>query len=286
MIVPSDYQFLTALLRENSGLALDDGKHYLVESRLAPLAASCGFASLPALLRALRTARDPQLVREVCEAMATHESLFFRDHVPFQMLRDRILPALMAARQATRQLRIWSAGASTGQEPYSIAMTILDEVPALSNWSVEILATDFSESALARARAGIYTQFEAQRGLSPQRLAKYFSRAGADWQIDERVRRMVVFRQENLLHPLGARGAFDVVFCRNVLIYFDVPTKRSVLERLGEALTPDGYVVLGSAETAVGLTERLTRIADMPTSIYRSAGSCHSSASEAVRAAS
>jgi chemotaxis protein methyltransferase CheR len=271
MISPSDYRFLATMLREQSGLALDEGKHYLVESRLAPLAARLGYPRLPALFAALKAERDAELARAVCEAMATHESLFFRDGVPFDVLRERMLPELVVARRATRTLRIWSAGASTGQEPYSIAMTILESFPALADWRIEILATDFSGSALERARSGVYSPFEVQRGLSPAQLARHFERQGADWQVAGRVRRMVTFRQANLLHPFAGMGCFDIVFCRNVLIYFDVPTKRDVLERLAPVIAPDGYLLLGSAETAVGLTAQLVRVPDISSSVYRTA---------------
>jgi chemotaxis protein methyltransferase CheR len=269
MISAADYQFLVGFLREQSGLALDAGKQYLVESRLTPVAACLGFPDVSALIRELRTGRSAALTKPVCEAMATHESLFFRDNVPFQVLKDHLMPQLISARRTERRLRIWSAAASTGQEPYSIAMAILNDFPALEGWNIEILATDYSEQALARARSGVYTHFEVQRGLSIQMLAKYFTRSGTDWQIAERVRRMVTFRQANLLHPFAGMGRFDLVFCRNVLIYFDVPTKCDVLNRLTQVLLPDGYLFLGSAETAVGLTDRLLRVPNAMTSVYQ-----------------
>lgn len=268
MIAKADYRFLSELLQDQSGLCLGEGKEYLVQSRLLPLAQRLGLADVGELCRRLRQTADLSLVAAIGEAMATHESLFFRDGTPFQLLRERIIPELIARRAAERRLRIWSAGASTGQEAYSIAMLLEDFAGALHGWSVDILGTDYSAAAVARARVGLYTHFEVQRGLPPLLRQRYFASEGAAWRLNDQIRRKVRFQQANLLRPFGERGPFDVVFCRNVLIYFDVPTKRGVLERLAQVLAPDGYLFLGSSETATGVTERLAR-ADTQTSVYR-----------------
>jgi chemotaxis protein methyltransferase CheR len=268
MIAPTDYAFLGQLLQRHSGLALGAGKEYLVESRLSPVAASLGHADLGSLVASLRTFPGSREVKMVCEAMTTNESLFFRDGTPWELLRERILPELARARHGARRLRIWCAAASTGQEPYSLAMSVAS-VPALSGWRVEILATDYSAAALERARAGLFTHFEVQRGLPVQMLVKHFTREGDDWRISPAMRQAVSFRESNLLEPFGHLGTFDLVLCRNVLIYFDPPTKRGVLERLAERLPSDGYLFLGAAETVLGITERFERVAGASTSVYR-----------------
>ena len=195
----------------------------------------------------------------------------------FDLLRQRLLPELVAARKHTRQLRIWSAAASTGQEPYSLAMTIAGLVPSLADWRVEIVATDYSPAALARARAGVYNSFEAQRGLPEHLLKRFFRPVGSDWQINEEIRRAVTFREGNLLEPFGHLGTFDLIMCRNVLIYFDTTNKRDVLNRITHVLAPDGYLFLGSAETALGLSDHLSRVPDAATSVFRRNDLCAAS---------
>ena len=186
--------------------------------------------------------------------MTTNETLFFRDHTPFDLFRDVILPERLAANAATRSLRIWCAAVSTGQEAYSLAM-ILDEMgPRLSGWKIQIVGTDISGEVLERARTGLYSQFEIQRGLPIQMLLKHFSQEGDRWRISERLRAMVDLRQHNLLEPNGHLGQFDIIFCRNVLIYFDVQTKARVLEALAPRLAPQGAMFLGAAETVIGIS--------------------------------
>ena len=276
MIAVHDYAFLAALLQQHVGLALGEGREYLIDSRLQPLAAALGYADLAALVRALRRGADARTVQAVCEAMATHESSFFRDRLPYLLLTERILPELIEARRAVRRLRIWCAAASTGQEPYSVAMLLDAWRFALAGWNVEILATDYSEAALERARAGVYSAFEVQRGVSPVQLERYFEPHDGQWRVRAEVRRQVTFRRFNLLDSFAGLGSFDVVLCRNVLIYFDVPTKVRVLDRLHPTVASDGYLVLGAAETAIGLTDRFVRVADMATSVYRPvAGRAH-----------
>lgn len=249
----ADYDFLRAVLKERSGLVLAAGKQYLVESRLVPVARKAGLPGLAALLQKLRNPAEP-LIAEVVEAMTTNESFFFRDKVPFEQFRDTMMPALLAARR-NRQIRIWCAAAATGQEPYSLAMCLREMREKIAGWRIEILATDISMEVLEKARAGIYSQFEVQRGLPIALLVKYFSQVGDLWRIAPEIRAMVQFRPLNLLRECSHLGAFDVVFCRNVLIYFDQDTKTKVLQNLAQMTRADGYLVLGAAETVVGLTD-------------------------------
>lgn len=200
-------------------------------------------------------AGDERLVAEVVEAMTTNETFFFRDKTPFDHFRESVIPQLIKARAAKRSLRIWCAAASTGQEPYSLAMSI-KETPALAGWRTEIVATDLSEDVLRKSQAGIYSQFEVQRGLPIQLLVKYFKQSGDVWQLNADVRSMVQFRKFNLLSEFASLGKFDIVFCRNVLIYFDQATNTKVFEKLASVTEPDGYLFLGAAETIVGLTDR------------------------------
>jgi chemotaxis protein methyltransferase CheR len=257
-----DYEYFRKFLRERSGLVLSADKHYLLESRLLPVARRAGLASLAELVHRLRGNDCEALAAEVVEAMTTNESFFFRDKIPFEHFRDTIIPRLIAARNHRRRIRIWCAAASTGQEPYSLAMSIKEMGDRLSGWQIEIIATDISSEALRRARSGIYSQFEVQRGLPIMLLLKYFKQIGENWQIGPDIRAMVQFRVLNLISDFSRLGMFDLVFCRNVLIYFDQPTKISVLDRLAQNLDRDGYLVLGAAETVVGLTDSLKPVPD------------------------
>jgi chemotaxis protein methyltransferase CheR len=262
-VTPFDYEYLRRLLKERSGLVLSDEKQYLVESRLLPVARKAGFDGLAALVQGLREPHADDLIVEVVEAMMTHESFFFRDKIPFEHFHDTIMPALLKARAAQRRIRIWCAAASSGQEPYSLAMSLKELNLNMTGWRIEIIASDISREVLEKAKAGIYSQFEVQRGLPISLLIRYFSKAGDAWQIAPDVRAMVQFQPFNLLHDFGQFGTFDLVFCRNVLIYFDQQTKINVLERLASrVVAPDGYLVLGAAETVVGLTERFKPLAD------------------------
>jgi chemotaxis protein methyltransferase CheR len=254
-VTPHDYDYLRRLLRERSGLVLAADKQYLVESRLLPVARRAGLAGLPDLVQRLRTASAEALAVEVVEAMTTNESFFFRDKIPFEHFRDTIIPTLLSARAAQRRIRIWCAASSTGQEPYSLAMSLKEMGEVTAGWRIEIIATDLSNEVLEKAKAGIYSQFEVQRGLPIALLIKYFTQNGDTWQIAPDLRAMVQFRPLNLLGDFAHLGVFDVVFCRNVLIYFDQGTKTDVLDRLARVTDRDGYLVLGAAETVVGLTE-------------------------------
>jgi chemotaxis protein methyltransferase CheR len=253
-VTPLDYEFLRKLLKERSGLDLSPDKQYLVESRLIPLSRKVGLPGITELVQKMKSGAEA-LTAEVVEAMTTNETFFFRDKVPFDHLRDTMLPALLQARASRRALRIWCAAASTGQEPYSIAMCLKELGGALAGWRVEIIGTDLSQAVLEKSRAGIFSQFEVQRGLPIQLLVKHFTQIGELWQLNPDIRSMVQFRQLNLLHDFSQLGSFDVIFCRNVLIYFDQETKARIFERLAKVVEADGFLVLGAAESVVGISD-------------------------------
>jgi len=261
-VTPLDYDYLRKFLKERSGLVLTADKQYLVESRLLPVARKGGLAGLSDLVQRLKVPNAQAFAVEVVEAMMTNESFFFRDKLPFEHFREIMVPALLAARANQRRIRIWSAAASTGQEPYSLAMCLKEIAPQIAGWRIDIVATDLSTEVLEKAKAGIYSQFEVQRGLPIQMLIKYFTQVGETWQIAPEIRAMVQFRPFNLMNDFASLGMFDVVFCRNVLIYFDQQTKVGVLERAGRVVERDGYLVLGAAETVVGLTDSFKPVPD------------------------
>lgn len=261
-MTPQDFDYLRKLLRERSGLVLSADKQYLAESRLLPVARKHRLGSLTDVVTALKAANGSPLATEVVEAMATNETFFFRDKIPFEHFRDTIVPALIASHSHRRRIRIWCTAASSGQEPYSLAMMLREMHREIAGFRIEILATDISNEVLEKAKAGIYSQFEVQRGLPIQQLVKYFAKVGESWQVAPELRAMVSFRQLNLLHDVGHLGSFDLIFCRNVLIYFDQPTKTGVIERLARVIEPDGFLVLGAAETVIGLTEAFKPMAD------------------------
>jgi chemotaxis protein methyltransferase CheR len=261
-VTPLDYEFLRKCLKDRSGLVLSSDKQYLVESRLLPVARRADLGSLGELVGALRRGNAEALMTAVVEAMMTNESLFFRDKTPFDHFRTTVMPALTAARHSSRSIRIWCAAASTGQEPYSLAMALKEMEHDLVGWRIDLLATDISNEVLEKARHGLYSQFEVQRGLPIQLLIKYFSQFGEAWQVAPEIRRMVKYRQLNLLSDFSHLGTFDLVFCRNVLIYFDQPAKTDLLNRLAGVVAGDGFLVLGAAETVVGLTDRFKTVGD------------------------
>ncbi|GAB6053283.1 chemotaxis protein CheR [Magnetospira thiophila] len=252
---PENFQFIADLLKKKSGQVLGPDKVYLVESRLLPVARKRGLKDLEELVSLLRQ-QDRALVSEVVDAMTTNESFFFRDIKPFDMFRDVTLPQLMEDRAARKSLRIWCAAASSGQEPYSLAMILKEAAAKMAGWRVEILASDISVSMLEKAKAGKYSQFEVQRGLPIQNLVKYFKKQDESWVIDPSLRSMVKFREFNLLDDMRPLGTFDVIFCRNVLIYFDQPTKSKILDDMAKMISEDGSLFLGGAETVLGLTDR------------------------------
>ena len=260
-MTPLDYDYLRRCLKDRSGLLLSADKQYLVESRLLPVARKAGVTTLGELVSKLRGAHDPALMTGVVEAMTTNETFFFRDKVPFEHFRATIMPALLEARRAARTIRIWCAAASTGQEPCSLAMYLKEIERDILGWRIEMLATDLSGEVLEKARAGIYSQFEVQRGLPVQMLMRYFRKEETGWRISEAIRGMVQFREWNLLGDLRGLGQFDVVFCRNVLIYFDQPTKARVLDAVAQQMPGDGLLYLGGAETVLGITTRFAPLA-------------------------
>ncbi len=261
-MTPQDYDYLRKLLKERSGLVLSAEKHYLAESRLLPVARKAGLGTLGDLVLRLKNPGAETLIVEVVEAMTTNESFFFRDKIPFEHFRNLIIPALLAARARERRIRIWCAAAATGQEPYSLAMILKELGSQLAGVRVEILGSDLSTEVLEKAKSGLYTQFEVQRGLPIQLLVKYFTQVGELWQVADEIRAMVQFRPLNLLRNFSNLGMFDVVFCRNVLIYLDQATKIDVLERIARITSFDGYLSLGASETLIGLTEAVKSSAD------------------------
>ncbi|MCF8465906.1 MAG: protein-glutamate O-methyltransferase [Sneathiella sp.] len=265
-----DFQLFGEIVRSRSGLVLTEEKVYLLESRLVPLARRRGLESLENLAEEVRRHRDERLLAEITEAMTTNETFFFRDNKPFETFKDVVLPQLLKSRGARKSLRIWNAACSTGQEPYSLAMLLKEEAAKMAGWRVEIMATDISNEVLEKAKAGLYSQFEVQRGLPIQLLMKHFQQVGEMWQIDSSIRAMVKFQNKNLLEDLSSLGQFDVVFCRNVLIYFDQPTKTKVLNQVHKILAEDGALFLGGAETVLGICDSFKPV-DGQRGVYTSA---------------
>ncbi|HGY91654.1 MAG TPA: protein-glutamate O-methyltransferase CheR, partial [Planctomycetes bacterium] len=251
--------YVAELVRNRAAIVLDSGKEYLVEARLAPLAREEGLPNVDALIERLQDASSEHLRERVVDAMTTNETSFFRDVTPFNILRDSILPEIIEARSGGRQLTIWSAACSTGQEPYSIAM-LLREYPALAGWNLRILATDFSSEALARAESGQFRQMEVNRGLPAMYLVKYFTQRDAMWVTKPEIRDIIEFSPINLAQPWRSRPKVDVMFLRNVMIYFDEETKRSILEQAHKSIAPDGYLFLGAAETTMRLHDGFVRM--------------------------
>jgi chemotaxis protein methyltransferase CheR len=258
-----DLAFLARMLARRSGLALGQPKSQYIENRLAPVMRRFGFKDVASMVADLRHGRDA-LARAVTEAMTTNESSFFRDLSAFEQFRDVVLPELMARRAATKHLRIWSAACAAGQEPYSLAMMLDDMKLRAAGWKIDIIATDISAEMIARAEQGLYSTFEVQRGLSPHYLARHLVQDGMNWRVSEMLRRMVTFRTFNLLDSFGWLDDVDVVFCRNVLMYFDQRTKASVLDKIAEVLVPDGYLLLGPVETTQGLSTEFEPAEDIP----------------------
>lgn len=253
-MTPPDYEYLRKLLKDHSGLDLSADKQYLIESRLLPLSRKAGLSGISALVQKMKGGAT-SITAGVVEAMTTNETFFFRDKVPFDHFRDSIMPEILHARANRRSIRIWCAAGSTGQEPYSLAMCLKEMSAAVAGCRIEILATDLSQEVIEKSKAGIYSQFEVQRGLPIQMLVKYFKQTAELWQINADIRAMIQHRQLNLLHDFSQLGVFDVIFCRNVLIYFDQDTKINIFNRLAKATEPGGFLVLGAAETMVGLTD-------------------------------
>ena len=261
-----NYRFLQEHVYSQAGIVLEADKHYLFESRLTPIVRQLGLGSINDLCALLQATREPEVGRRVVEAMTTNETYFFRDPAHYEAIRTVLLPRLKEDRRDTRKLRFWSAAASTGQEAYSLAMLLLDDV--LSDWNIQILGTDFSSQVLERARSGKYQQIEVNRGLPASLLVKYFRRSGVDWQLSEQVRRMARFETIDLRKSMRALGPFELVFCRNVLIYFDAGTRKEILKELHGTLFRGGWLLLGGVETAFGVEEWFERQAVGSATVY------------------
>lgn len=256
-ILPENYRFLQEHVRARVGIVLEDNKHYLFESRLAPIVRQYGLGSINDLCVLLRAKRNVALAHQVVEAMTTNETYFFRDPAQYEAIRTVLLPRLKAEKRDTQRLRFWSAASSTGQEAYSLGMLLLEN--GLQDWNMQILGTDFSEKVVERARSGLYQQIEVNRGLPASLLVKYFRRSGLEWQLTDAVRRMVRFETIDLRKSMRSLGPFDLVFCRNVMIYFDNATKKSIVKEIHKTLFQGGWLLLGGAETAINLEERFDR---------------------------
>ncbi len=266
---PDDFSFLAQLVRRRSGLVLRANKAQFIEGRLTSVLRRFGFRTMSALIHELRHGRET-LARAVAEAMTTNESSFFRDRAVFDRFRDVVLPQLLERRKDSKRLRIWSAACAAGQEAYSIAMLLHDHKLVAKGWTVDLIATDISSEIIARAEGGLYTHYEVQRGLAIRRLVAHFTQDGGNWRVHENLRRMVSFRTFNLLDSFGWLDDLDVVFCRNVLLYFDQKTKSSVLEKVADTLVPDGVLVLGHTETPLTPANAFVPV-DGTSHIYRHA---------------
>ncbi len=257
-----EFEFLRRFLKDRSGLVLTPDKQYLIESRLMPVARRHNLKGLSEIVLLLGKPGNDALAVEVTEAVTTNESFFFRDKVPFDHFQQVMLPALTPARQSQKRLRIWCAAASTGQEPYSLAMILNELAARYAGWRIEITGTDLSREVLEKAKAGVYTQFEVQRGLPVQLMLKYFEQNGDTWRLSQNIRSMVKYQTFNLLDSFSSMGQFDIIFCRNVLIYFDNDAKIDIMNRMAKQLAPDGFFVLGAAETVVGLSNAFKPMPD------------------------
>ena len=263
----SDFNFVSALVRREAAIVLAAGKEYLVEARLIPVARAVGAASVADFLSDLQRRPNPANQRKIIDALTTNETSWFRDREPFAALTDVVLPELVKSRGTTRKVRLWSAASSSGQEAYSLAITLQEHLP--TGWSYEIVGSDISTEMIKRAEAAEYSQIEVNRGLPASQLVQFFERAGAHWRVAPTLRRNVTFKLMNLTTPLPSMPPFDVIFLRNVLIYFDVATKKSVLQNVARLLRPDGWLFLGAAETTIGVDDNYERVAAGRTSAYR-----------------
>jgi Methylase of chemotaxis methyl-accepting proteins len=263
-----DYTYLADVLRRRAGIVLAEKKTHMIETRLMPVVRRFGFRDIASLLKELHYGHEA-LVQAVIEAMTTNDSAFFRDRKTFDEFRDIVLPALKQARADTKQLKIWCTACAAGQEPYSIAMLLDDAKLADEGWSITLVATDINSQMIARAQEGIYSQFEVQRGLPIRRLVSNFTQEGANWRISDHLRRMVSFRTFNLLDSFGWLPDCDVVFCRNVLMYFDLKTRASVLDRIGDILMPDGALLVGPAESMEGFMQGYVPADSAPGLFYK-----------------
>ena len=269
-ITSKDFEYVAGLARAGAAIVLEPGKEYLVESRLDPVARQAGFPSLESFLEALRTKKlNGEMHARVIDALTTNETYFFRDFHPFEALRKHIVPEILTSRSATRRLTIWSAACSAGQEPYSLAMLLREHFPQLAGWEVKIVATDLSPTVLSQAREGKYSQLEVNRGLPAPYLIKYFTRRDNCWFIQDQLKTLIEFRPMNLAQPWPLLPPFDLIFIRNVMIYFDTETKRSILRRIRNCLLPHGSLFLGTAETTINLDPNYRPVTFGNATVYR-----------------
>lgn len=259
-MTPQTFNYFRELVLAKSAIVLEPGKEYLVESRLGPYARQLGFPSIDELATDMAKTPFGTIHRNAVEAMTTNETSFYRDMHPFEALKTSVIPEIMARKAAEKELNIWCAAASTGQEPYSVAMLLREHFPELRNWKLNFIATDLSSAVLAKARSGKYTQLEVNRGLPAPMLVKHFTKTGMEWQVSDDLRGMVDFRELNLIERWPAMPKPDIVLIRNVLIYFDVPTKREILKRVRGIMSPNGYLMLGSAETTMAIDDQFERV--------------------------
>ena len=264
-----DFDYVSSLVLKRSAIVLEPEKNYLVESRLSPIARQEGYASVAELVAELRSGPKDVLRSKVVEAMTTNETSFYRDLKPFEAFQKVVVPELLLARAKEKRLQIWCGASSTGQEPYTIGLVLKEHFGTHAHWQFPIIATDLSLNVLERARQGRYTQLEVNRGLPAPQLVKYFTRQGTEWQLKDEVRKLVEFRQLNLIDAAWGIGAVDVVFLRNVLIYFDVATKKEILRKIRQILRPDGFLFLGGAETTMNLDDHFERIPFERSGCYR-----------------
>lgn len=272
LVSPEDYKFITKFLLETTGLSLGENKEYLLEARLIPLAQSHGMNGIEDLALSLKSRLDKNLEKDVMEAMTTNESSFFRDRRPFDELKAEILPNLIAERKTTQKLRIWSSACSNGQEAYSIVMTLREHYPELADWNIQIVGTDLCSKALTRAETGVYSQFEVQRGLPVQLLMKYFEQNEQGWKMKEDPGVTMQWQHLNLLEDFKHLGMFDLVFCRNVLIYFEPDVKKDILDRISNQMNSSGTLLLGAAETVLGISDKYAKLPGCKSAIYSLAG--------------
>jgi chemotaxis protein methyltransferase CheR len=268
-MTPQDFESICTLLRQRSAIVLEAGKEYLVESRLAPLVRERNLSSIGELIGRLRGEPHNGLYRQIVEALVTTESSFFRDHHPFEAIQKVVIPELIKRRKDERRLNIWCAASSTGQEPYSLAMLIRESCPELRGWKVSLMASDISRQVLNRARAGRFNQIEVNRGLPASLLVRYFAQDGTDWELSSEIRKMVDFQEINIAQAWPALPRMDLVLVRNVMIYFDVETKKTILHKLTRVLQPDGYLLLGGAETTLNLSDSYRRVECLKAGFYQ-----------------
>ncbi len=265
---PEALDFVRNLVRQEAAIVLERDKAYLVEARLGPLARREGFGSIDELVTAMRAPSGRALCQKAVDAMTTNETSFFRDIKPFEVLKEHILPDVIERRRPQRSLNIWCAASSSGQEPYTVAMVLAEHFPEILDWRVTFVASDISQEMLARSRTGRYTQLEVNRGLPAPYLVRYFKRAGTEWEVDERLRRLIDFRELNLCRDWPHMPELDIVFMRNVLIYFDHPTKAAILDRLRSKMHPRAYLFLGGAESTLNIHSAYQRVAVAGTACF------------------